>query len=44
MITGFAAALDSFLLSVWMGCSVSMTICVAAFIRLLMVKKEEKTI
>ena len=44
MITGFAAALDSFLLSVWMGCSVSMAICLAAFIRLLMGKKEEKTI
>lgn len=43
MITGLLAALDSFLLSSWMGYSASLAICVASFIRLLVVKKEEKT-
>lgn len=43
MINGLLAALDSFLLSSWMGCSASLAICVASFIRLLVVKKEEKT-
>ena len=44
MIVGFFTALDFFLLSVWIGCSVSLAICTSAFIRLLILKKQEKSI
>lgn len=44
IIAGFFSLLNSFLLSVWMGCSISLAICAAALVRLIMVKKEEKTI
>lgn len=44
MVTELLAALYSFLLSTWMGCSTSLAICTAAFIHLLMVRKEEKTV
>lgn len=44
MVTELLAALYSFLLSTWIGCSTSLAICTVAFIHLLMVRKEEKTV
>lgn len=44
IVAGFLSFLNSFLLSVWIGCSISLAICAAALVRLIMVKKEVKTI